>query len=616
MTWQEINMSTREYMLGNVAIARGIVEGGGQVISGYPGTPSSEIIGTLAGIKERDFYVEWSVNEKVALEVAAGAAMAGVRSVVTMKHVGLNVAADPLLTLAYTGVKGSMIIIVADDPSCHSSQNEQDTRRYSQFSLIPCLDPSTPQEAKDMIPYAFEFSNKVQMPVIFRPTTRISHGKSDIELGSVEETRPAAEFVKELERWVMVPKNARIQHPRLLESQKIMQEELDNSPWNYLELVDGAKVGVIASGIASVYAKEAIIKQGINASFLKIGTYPVPANKIRTLMENTEKIIIFEEMEPIVEEQVRIIAQQTGSTVDIAGKIPGPVPRIYELNTDICADVLAEVLELERPDVPAEVAEDFDYDRCRIDLPMRPPVMCPGCSHRASFHVMKKVYGKDAIFPSDIGCYTLGIQSGTVDTTLCMGGSITVASGMYQAGEKKPICCSIGDSTFFHTGMNGLLNAIYNKADITVTIVDNRITAMTGHQPNPGMGKLATGEPTIEVSLEELCKSMGAGFVETVDPYDLEKTEEVFKRAKEYKGTSVVITRQFCVIDAKRSGIRRKPFTIDAEKCVGCKLCVNLGCPAIEFDTTIKKASINVMCTGCGVCAALCKFDAIAEVKK
>ncbi|MDI3487105.1 MAG: indolepyruvate ferredoxin oxidoreductase, alpha subunit, partial [Methanolobus sp.] len=218
---------------------------------------------------ERDFYVEWSVNEKVALEVAAGAAMAGVRSVVTMKHVGLNVAADPLLTLAYTGVKGSMIIIVADDPSCHSSQNEQDTRRYSQFSLIPCFDPSTPQEAKDMIPYAFEFSNKVQMPVIFRPTTRISHGKSDIQLGPVEETRPAAEFVKELERWVMVPKNARIQHPRLLESQKIMQEELDNSPWNSLELSDGAKVGVIASGIASVYAKEAIIKQGINASFLK-----------------------------------------------------------------------------------------------------------------------------------------------------------------------------------------------------------------------------------------------------------------------------------------------------------------------------------------------------------
>ena len=609
-------MSTREYMLGNVAIARGIVEGGGQVISGYPGTPSSEIIGTLAGMKERDFYVEWSVNEKVALEVAAGAAMTGVRSVVTMKHVGLNVAADPLLTLAYTGIKGSMVIIVADDPSCHSSQNEQDTRRYSQFSLIPCLDPSTPQEAKDMIPFAFEFSNKVQMPVIFRPTTRISHGKSDVELGPVNESRPAAEFVKELERWVMVPKNARVQHVHLLELQKTMQEELENSPWNTLEINEGAKVGVIASGIASVYAKEAIIKQGVNASFLKIGTYPVPENKIRTLMEDTERIIIFEETEPVVEEQVRMIAQETGSTVKIIGKLQGPVPRVYELNTDICSEVLAEVLGLERPDVPAEVAEDFDYNACRIDLPMRPPVMCPGCSHRASFHVMKKVYGKDAIFPSDIGCYTLGIQSGTVDTTLCMGGSITVASGMYQAGEKNPICCSIGDSTFFHTGMNGLLNAIYNKADITVTIVDNRITAMTGHQPNPGMGKLATGESTVEVSIEALCKGLGAEFVETTDPYDLQQTEEVFRRAKDYKGTSVVITKQLCVIDAKRSGLRRKPFTIDADACVGCRLCVNLGCPAIEFDKDTKKASINAMCTGCGVCASLCKFDAITEVKK
>ncbi|WP_407355633.1 indolepyruvate ferredoxin oxidoreductase subunit alpha [Methanolobus sp. WCC5] len=607
-------MSTREYMLGNVAIARGIVEGGGQVISGYPGTPSSEIIGTLASMKERDFYVEWSVNEKVALEVAAGAAMAGVRSVVTMKHVGLNVAADPLMTLAYTGVKGSMVIIVADDPSCHSSQNEQDTRRYSQFSLIPCLDPCTPQEAKDMLPYAFGISNKLQMPVIFRPTTRISHGKSDVELGPVTPEMPVADFQKDLERWVMIPKNARVRHVHLLGIQQDILEELENSPWNELEIKEGAKVGVITSGIASVYAREAVIRQDVNASFLKIGTYPVPVNKIRTIMENCERLIIFEEMEPVVEEQVRLIAQELGSAVEIIGKMQGPVPRIFELNTDICADVLAEVLGLERPVVPSEVTEDFDYNACRLELPMRPPVMCPGCSHRATFHVMKKVYGKNAIFPSDIGCYTLGIQSGTVDTTLCMGGSITVASGIYQAGEKRPICCSIGDSTFFHTGMNGLLNAIYNKADITVTIVDNRTTAMTGHQPNPGMGKMATGEETVEVCLEDLCRGLGAEFVETVDPYDLERTEEVFKRAKSYKGTSVVITEQLCVIDAKRSGIRRRPFIIDPEACTGCRICVNLGCPAIEFDTKSKKASINAMCTGCSVCARLCKFDAISEV--
>ncbi|AFV23356.1 thiamine pyrophosphate enzyme-like protein [Methanolobus psychrophilus R15] len=609
-------MRKREYMLGNDAIARGIVEGGAQVISGYPGTPSSEIIGTLASMKERDFYVEWSVNEKVAFEVAAGAAMAGVRSVVTMKHVGLNVAADPLMTLAYTGIKGSMVIIVADDPSCHSSQNEQDTRRYSQFALIPCLDPSTPQEAKDMMSYASELSGKMQMPVIFRPTTRISHGKSDVVLGNVTQNKPVADFQKELERWVMIPKNARLRHIHLLELQKAILRELENSPWNELDVCEDAKFGVIASGIASVYAKEALLKLGINASFLKIGTYPVPENQIRALMENVDRILVFEEMEPVVEEQVRIIAQQAGANAEIIGKMQGPVPRIFELNTDICADVLAEVLGLERTAVPVDTGEDFDYNVCRIDLPMRPPVMCPGCSHRATFYAMKKVYGKDAIFPSDIGCYTLGIQSGTVDTTLCMGGSITVASGMYQAGEKKPICCSIGDSTFFHTGMNGLLNAIYNKADITVTIVDNRTTAMTGHQPNPGMGKTATGENTVEVSLEALCRGLGAEFVEVVDAYDLEQTEEVFKRAKSYKGTSVVITKQLCVIDAKRSGIRRKPFIIDAEKCTGCKICVRLGCPAIEFDIKAKKASINSMCTGCGVCSRMCKFDSISEVKK
>ena len=609
-------MRKREYMLGNDAIARGIVEGGAQVISGYPGTPSSEIIGTLASMKERNFYVEWSVNEKVAFEVAAGAAMAGVRSVVTMKHVGLNVAADPLMTLAYTGVKGSMIILVADDPSCHSSQNEQDTRRYSQFALIPCLDPSTPQEAKDMIPYAFGLSNRMQLPVIFRTTTRISHGKSDVELGPVTQDMPAAHFEKDLEKWVMIPKNARVRHPHLLKLQEDISRELEDSPWNNLELREGANFGVVASGVASVYAKEALLRLGGDASFLKIGTYPAPKGKIRSMLQSVDKVVILEEMEPMVEEQVRIIAQQAGFGVEIIGKMQGPVPRIFELNTDICADVLAEVLGLERTAVPIDSGEDFDYNVCRIDLPMRPPVMCPGCSHRATFHAMKKVYGKDAIFPSDIGCYTLGIQSGTVDTTLCMGGSITVASGMYQAGEKKPICCSIGDSTFFHTGMNGLLNAIYNKADITVTIVDNRTTAMTGHQPNPGMGKTATGENTVEVSLEALCRGLGAEFVEVVDAYDLEQAEEVFKRAKSYKGTSVVITKQLCVIDAKRSGIRRKPFIIDAEKCTGCKICVRLGCPAIEFDIKAKKASINSMCTGCGVCSRMCKFDSISEVKK
>jgi len=611
-------MTTREYMLGNVAIARGLLEGGLQVASGYPGTPSSEIIDTLAARKDRDYYIEWSVNEKVAMEVAVGAAWAGVRSVVTMKHVGLNVAADPFMTLAYAGTKGGLIAIVADDPSCHSSQNEQDTRRYAQFALVPCFDPSTPQEAKDMIPYAFEFSEKFEMPVIFRPTTRISHGKSDIELGDIPTEKAPANFEKLLDRWVMLPKNARPRHTHVLSIQQDMEDALAEAPWNSLELEPGAKFGVIGAGIASVYAKEALEELGIEASFLKIGAYPVPKKLIKELLETVDAVLVFEELEPVVEEQVKMIAQDAGLPVTVFGKTNGFVSREGELNIGSFLKALGKVFEL--PEEPESESEsEFEAAGAGAEalaLAPRPPSLCAGCSHRATFYAMKKVFGKDAVYPSDIGCYTLGIQSGTVETTLCMGSSISVGSGLYHAGEKRPICCSIGDSTFFHTGMNSLLNAIYNKADITVTILDNRITGMTGHQPNPGMGFTATGEPTVEVSLAELCKAMGAGFVTVADPYDLEEIQEAFKAAKEFKGTAVVIAKQPCVIVAKRAGVRRVPYAVDPEKCEGCKQCVKFGCPAIEFDEEKKVAVITALCSGCGVCAQICKFDAIGEVKK
>ncbi|MFP4654457.1 MAG: indolepyruvate ferredoxin oxidoreductase subunit alpha [Methanohalobium sp.] len=605
-------MNTREYMLGNVAIARGILEGGGQVITGYPGTPSSEIVDTLSSMDNRDFYVEWSVNEKVAMEVAAGASMSGVNSAVTMKHVGLNVAADPLMTLAYMGVKGGMIIIVADDPACHSSQNEQDTRRYSQFSLIPCLEPSTPQEAKDMIPYAFDFSSRHGIPVIFRSTTRISHGKSDIELGPILENKPAPGFEKSVERWVMIPKNARIRHPSLLNIQGDIKQELQDSKWNELTINNDSNFGIVASGISYVYAKEALDRLGVEASVLKINTYPEPDGLILEILENVDTLLVIEELEPVVEEHVRALANDFGVDVRILGKTGKNgefVPRVGELNIDKCERAINSALGLTYNKRPSRLESD-------IKLPSRPPAMCPGCSHRASYYAMKKAFGSDAIYPNDIGCYTLGVQGGTVDTTLCMGASISVASGIYQSGEKKPICCAIGDSTFLHTGINSLMNAVYNKADITVTILDNRVTAMTGHQPNPGMGKTATYENTVEISFEHLCKSLGTEFVEVVDPYDYNRAVEVFKRAKEYGGTSVVISQQQCVIDARRAGIKRKPYTIDKDKCTGCKQCVYFGCPAIEFDASLKKARINSMCTGCGVCAQLCKFDAIMEVKK
>ena len=600
-------MTMREYMLGNVAIARGLLEGGVQVIAGYPGTPSSEIIDTLACREARDYHIEWSVNEKVAMEVVVGAAWAGVRSVVTMKHVGLNVAADPFMTLAYAGTKGGLIAIVADDPSCHSSQNEQDTRRYAQFALVPCFDPSTPQEAKDMLPYAFEFSEKFEIPVVFRPTTRISHGKSDIELGEIPVEKPAPNFEKLLDRWVMLPKNARTRHTHLLSIQQPIEDALTESPWNSLEVKPGAKLGVIGAGIASVYAKEALVELEIEASFLKIGAYPVPRKLILELLKTVDTILVFEELEPVVEEQVRMIAQEAGLNVSILGKAGGFVSREGELDVNAFLEALRKALGLNIEPEPSGTT---------LELAPRPPALCAGCSHRATFYSMKKVFGKDAIYPSDIGCYTLGIQSGTVETTLCMGSSISIASGLYHAGEKRPICCSIGDSTFFHTGMNSFLNAIFNKANITVTILDNRITAMTGHQPNPGVGFTVTGEPTVQVSLAELCKAMGAASVSVVDPYKLEETQEAFRAAKNFEGTAVVIARQPCVISGKRAGIRRVIYAVDREKCEGCKQCVKFGCPAIEFDEESKRAVVTALCSGCGVCAQICKFEAIREVKK
>lgn len=609
-------MSEKEYMLGNAAIARGLLEGGLGLISGYPGTPSSEIVDTLRAVKDKDFYVEWSVNEKVAVEVAIGAAFTGIRAAVTMKHVGLNVAADPLMTVAYAGVKGGLIIISADDPSFHSSQNEQDTRRYAEFALLPCFDPSTPQEAKDMIPYAFALSEKFEKPVIFRPTTRVSHGKSDIVLGDIPGRYGNAEFEKDPAHWVMLPQHARARHPLVIADREKIMAELENAPWNTLDLKDGTangkKIGVIASGIASAYAREVLDEigdaGGPEISFLKICAYPAPESKIREMLEHCDTVLVVEELEPIVEDRVRIVAQTNGLATEILGKETGHTSRVNEFNTLLCRRFIRGAFGL------SDDAGSDDDAPLSVPLPARPPTLCAGCSHRSAYQAMKEVFGRTAIFPGDIGCYTLGIQNGTMDTTICMGASISIASGLAQAGEKKPICCSIGDSTFFHSGMNSLMNAIYNKARITVAILDNRITAMTGHQPNPGVGLTAMGEETYAVSIEELCRAMGAPFIRVVDAYDFNAVKEAFREAKAFEGVSVVIVKQACVIAGRKAGIRRRPLVVETEKCKGCRRCVTFGCPAIEFDKETAVASINTQCSGCGVCADICSFDAIREV--
>jgi indolepyruvate ferredoxin oxidoreductase alpha subunit len=592
----------KEYLLGNAAIARGLLEAGVGLVAGYPGTPSSEIIETLVDLKgDLPLHLEWSVNEKVALEVAAGASWTGARAAATMKHVGLNVAADPFMTLAYLGVGAGLVVISADDPFCHSSQNEQDSRRYAQFACIPCLDPADPQEAKDMAAYGFDLSERFNIPVMLRPTTRVSHARADVEYRHAKPSSGPRQFVKRPARRVALPVHARPLHTELLEKQATMEAELEKAPWNRLQL--RSDTGIIASGIAGIYAEEAIRDLDLDLSLLRLGCYPIPRGLIVRMLEHVSRVMVIEELEPVVEELAERLARKVNPAVEIMGK-DGFIPREGELDFLVVRNAIARMQGLEERAHQRGFAEHI--------LPPRPPALCPGCSHRATYYAMRKVFGKKAVYPSDIGCYTMAVGMGTVDTCLCMGASITLASGIRFGGEKENICASLGDSTFLHGGLTGLLNAAYNKARITVTILDNSTTAMTGHQPNPVTGVNATGEPTFQVSLEAVARALGAGLVETVNPYDLKATLESFQRAKEFDGLSVIVARQPCVIKARRSGARRRIFSVGAD-CVGCKVCLEFGCPAIEFSK--EAAHINDLCTGCGVCAKICPSSAIQEVR-
>ena len=597
--------TVKQYLLGNAAIARGLLEAGASVITGYPGTPASEILETAATFAQPyKLHVEWSVNEKVALEVAIGASWAGTRAAAVMKHVGLNVAADPFMTLAYTGVRGGLVVIAADDPYCHSSQNEQDSRRYAQFATVPCLDPADPQEAKEMAQFAFELSEALELPVLLRPTTRVSHARAEVELGELPERSSPVTFEKRPEQWVMLPVHARPRHTALLQKQERMRVALANTPWNRLALRQG-KLGVIASGISGLYAAEALKLLDRDLSLLRIGTVPPPDELIAQLLRQVSTVLVIEELEPVLEEHVERLARLHNPAVSIRGKKSGDMPREGEFDVQLVRNAIARLTDLPQETVaPLKEAAAI--------LPPRPPALCPGCSHRATYYAMREAFGKDAIFPSDIGCYTLAIPMGTIDTCLCMGASITIATGIRFGGEARAICCSIGDSTFLHAGLTGLLNAAYNKARLTVAILDNVTTAMTGHQPHPGTGVTATGEQTRAVSLEALAWALGADFVESTSPYNLDAMIETFKRARDCSGLAVVIAKQACMTNARRAGIRSRPFRV-LEACSGCKTCVEFGCPAIEFDG--ERARINELCSGCGVCAQICPSQAIEVIE-
>jgi Indolepyruvate ferredoxin oxidoreductase, alpha and beta subunits len=470
--------------------------------------------------QQHPFHIEWSVNEKVALENALGAAWSGVRSLATMKHVGLNVAADPLMTSAVYRGTGRMRGAGGRRSVRSQSQNEQDSRCYAKFAKLPCLDPSTVQEAHDMIRDAFMLSEELGLPVLFRPTTRICHQKSDVELGEVATIHRTGEFHKDPRQYVTIPAHARVLHRKLDEKQPLIRKVLLDRGLNRADV--RGKQAVIASGIGAAYAEE-ILPRGI--SLLKAGAYPVEEEWLRNFVQGHESILVIEELDPLLEEAVREVA----GTVPVHGKKDGMVPLEGELSVPLVTAALQRAGYLSAdtgvisPPVPL------------ADIPPRPPIMCAGCMHRATFHAMKKVF-RDGIYPSDIGCYTLGLQLGAVDTCICMGASLTVASGMYHACDPRDIVCTIGDSTFLHTGIPGLLNAVYNGASMVVVILDNRTTAMTGHQPHAGTGTTATGEESLPVSLESLCRACGVPQVEIVDPYDLPALMDTFQRAKVRKG--------------------------------------------------------------------------------
>jgi indolepyruvate ferredoxin oxidoreductase alpha subunit len=586
----------RKYLLGNEAIAHACVESGVDFVCGYPGTPSSEVIDTLRMRPDRPYYLEWSVNEKVALENALAAAWCGLRALCTMKHVGLNVAADPLMTSAYTGVTGGLVILSADDPFAHSSQNEQDTRCYAHFSRVPCLDPASVQEAHDMIPAAFELSEEFGLPVLFRPTTRICHSKGDVALQPAAASPRTAEFHKDPRQYVVIPAHTRVLHKKLNEKQPAIRKRLVEKGFNRYEV--RGKTAIIASGIGATYVQE-LLPDGV--SFMKIGAYPIDEEWLGEFVRKHERVLVIEELAPEVEETVR----QVAGCVPVFGKKNGYAPYEGELSPSSVAAIMVKAGFLqESPFYPAEPVQN---------LPSRPPILCAGCLHRGAFYAIKKVF-KDGIYPSDIGCYTLGLQLGVVDTTICMGASITVGSGIAHSGEKRDVVCTIGDSTFLHTGIQGLLNAVYNGADMTVVILDNRITAMTGHQPNPNTGQTACGVETPSVSLDALCRACGVMFVETVDPYDMTGMVNALQEAKKRKGVKVVIAKQQCVISARRAGVKRGRYMVDPVACTGCGTCVRFGCPAIEFAD--EKAQINELCSGCAVCVQLCPVGAIVREGK
>lgn len=596
-------MMRRALLSGNEAIARGAYEAGVKVAAAYPGTPSTEILENLAKYPGVD--TQWSPSEKVALEVVAGASYAGVRALAAMKHVGVNVASDPLMTLSYTGIRGGLVLISADDPGMHSSQNEQDNRHYARMAKIPLLEPSDSGEARKMVKMAFQLSEEFDTPVILRTTTRISHSKSPVIIDddNVRSSSAAAGFARNPEKLVMLPAFGRKRHIRVEERLKELERFSESFDWNIVEK-GSEKVGIITSGVSYNYAKEVLPW----ASFLKLGmVYPIPRRKILEFAESVEKLIVMEELDPFLEDQIKALG------INVYGK--DVIPICGELSPDIIARSLADIVSVEH---------DAEEPTPVTGLPLRPPVMCPGCPHRGVLYVLKKL---GVIVTGDIGCYTLGALPplSAIDTCLCMGASISHAVGIDKAlgnAVQGKVVAVIGDSTFYHSGIGPLMNAAYNKSSITVVILDNRTTAMTGGQDHPGTGRTLKGEETVSVDIKGLARSLGVKRVRTINPYSIEESRGVLKEEISSSEVSLVISSAPCML--LKGAPRGKPFQVDAESCRGCGICLDLGCPAIEWQAEVTaseekkkgRAYINtLLCTGCDICRQVCPFDAISRME-
>jgi indolepyruvate ferredoxin oxidoreductase alpha subunit len=607
------------FMLGNEAIARGAIEAGIQVYAAYPGTPSSEISETLINLsKELKFHGEWSVNEQVAFEVAFGASMCGVRAMTSMKHVGLNVAHDPLMSATYMGAIGGMVLVDADDPGQWSSQNEQDNRYIGEQAYLPILEPSSPQEAKDMIVDAFRLSEETGQIFMLRSVTRLSHSRGDVKLGPINKDIKKGEF-KKSERFFCMPAWAKKNRILMLEKFDKIKGLVDSLPYNQLKPMKGAKLGIIASGISYSYAVEALRWLGLEdrVSLLKIGTtYPLPEKLVRQLISSVPEVLVIEELEPFVEDHVRIIAQKADIKVIVHGK--DVVPIRLELSTRKAAEAIMKIAGVKPPMDFSLI--DREIEEVEPMLPQRPPTLCAGCPHRSSFYAInvatrkvKKDLG-ERVLSGDIGCYSLGIYPplNAYDTSVCMGAGFGIADGL-AIGQNAPVVGHVGDSTFFHSGIPPMINAVFNKTKVTLVVLDNSATSMTGFQPHPGSP--GGGEPGIRP--EDVARACNVRFVEVVNAFDVKKLVEVLEQAIRFDGPSVVVSRGMCGILAQRErrqkGEKTTPYHVDLESCTDCKLCLNsLGCPAIVIENG--RVAIDAsQCDGCGVCAQICPTKSIKQ---